>query len=242
MENINIIGFNMLAFLIAYLFGALNTSIIASRKMLNEDIRKSGSGNAGATNMARRTGFGGGMLISFIDWTKVVFIALIFWVLKEKVGHGFETVYIQLVAFGVLVGHIWPIFFKFKGGKGVSAFLGFTMSWNVIAGLIVIIAFWFIVYLVDKISFSSIACTILVVVLTFIPWFNNGVLTTLMKSGVDMNSINYWITTIISILISIIIISKHHQNITRLLNGEESSFRVSILKKEPGCKLFKKIK
>ncbi|MCP4354763.1 MAG: hypothetical protein GY793_03850 [Proteobacteria bacterium] len=63
----NIIGFNILAFLIAYLIGALNTSIIVSKRMLKEDIRQSGSGNAGATNMARKTGFGGGMLIAFID-------------------------------------------------------------------------------------------------------------------------------------------------------------------------------
>ncbi len=236
----NIIGFNILAFSIAYLIGALNTSIIVSRRMLKEDIRQSGSGNAGATNMARKTGFGGGMLIAFIDWTKVVFTALIFWVLKIKAGHGFETVYIQLVAFGVLVGHIWPIFFKFKGGKGVSAFLGFVMSWNIIVGLIVIVLFWVIVYFVDKISFASMACTVIVVLLTLVPWFNNGVLTTIMNSGTDMSDIHYWLTPIFATLVSIIVISKHHQNIGRLIRKEESSFRESILKREPGCKLFKK--
>ncbi len=236
----NIIGFNILAFLIAYLIGALNTSIIVSKKMLKEDIRQSGSGNAGATNMARKTGFGGGMLIAFIDWTKVVFTALIFWVLKMKAGHGFETIYIQLVAFGVLVGHIWPVFFKFKGGKGVSAFLGFVMSWNIIVGLIVIVVFWVIVYFVDKISFSSMACTVIVVLLTFIPWFNNGVLTTIMNGGHDMSNIEYWLTPLFATLVSIIVISKHHQNISRLIKKQESSFRESILKKQPGCKLFKK--
>ena len=234
------IGFNILAFLIAYLIGALNTSIIVSRKMLKEDLRQSGSGNAGATIMARKTGFGGGMLIAFIDWTKVVFTALIFWVLKEKAGHGFETVYIQLVAFGVLVGHIWPIFFKFKGGKGVSAFLGFVMSWNIIVGLLVIVVFWIIVYFVDKISFASMACTLFVVVLTFVPWFNNGVLTTIMKSGDDIKDMQYWLTPLFATLVSIIVISKPHQNINRLIKREESSFRGSILKREPGCKLFKK--
>ncbi|NQZ29041.1 MAG: glycerol-3-phosphate acyltransferase [Mycoplasmatales bacterium] len=236
----NIIGFNILAFLFAYLIGALNTSIIVSRKMLKEDIRQSGSGNAGATNMARKTGFGGGMLIAFIDWTKVVFTTLIFWILKEKAGHGFETIYIQIVAFGVLVGHIWPIFFKFKGGKGVSAFLGFVMSWNIIAGLIIIIVFWIIVYFVDKISFASMACTLVVVILTFIPWFNNGILTTIMKSGSDIKQVQYWLTPLFATLVSMIVISKHYQNIKRLIKKEESSFRESILKRKPGCKLFKK--
>ncbi|CAM9123579.1 glycerol-3-phosphate acyltransferase [Mycoplasma marinum] len=243
MENTlgNIIGFNILAFIIAYLIGSLNTSILVSKKMMKEDIRSSGSGNAGATNMARKTGFGAGMLISFIDWTKVTLTAFIFWILKTQIKHGFDYVYIQLVAFAVFAGHIWPIFFKFKGGKGVSAFLGFVMAWNVVAGLLVIIFFWVIVYFVDKISFSSISMTIFIVFLSLIPWFNNGMLTTIMSpgSGCYFDCVHFWITPGFTLLISILVVVKHRENIKRMIKKEESSFRQSVMKREPGCKLFK---
>ncbi len=116
------------------------------------------------------------------------------------------------------------------------------MSWNIVAGILMIIFFWVFTYFVDKISLSSIVSSILVVIFTIIPWFNNGIMTTIMghDSGYNISSFHYWVTPMFALAMSFIIIFKHRSNIKRLIHGQESSFRQSVLKRKPGCKLFKK--
>ncbi len=98
---------------ISYLLGSLNFSIILS-KMIGRDIRKQGSGNAGATNMTRVFGWAAGIATLIFDVLKAIAAMMIGRAMLGDTG-------ICLGGMGSLVGHCWPIFHNFKGGKGISA-------------------------------------------------------------------------------------------------------------------------
>ena len=99
--------------LIGYLAGSVNTGVLASKYLYQDDVRDHGSGNAGATNMARTFGLSAGAVTLIGDMTKTVFSMSAGWVLERGWG-------MAIAGASCLVGHCYPIFFKFKGGKGVA--------------------------------------------------------------------------------------------------------------------------
>ncbi|MCP4337213.1 MAG: glycerol-3-phosphate acyltransferase [Mycoplasma sp.] len=237
---LTIIGFNLIAILISYLIGSINSSIIYSEIFLKKNVRSVGSGNAGATNISRMAGFGTGALIWFFDWFKVVVAILIFYFIREANLFGFKYVLIQLTGLAAVCGHIWPIFFKFKGGKGVSSMFGMLLAFNWIIGLIIVGLFWICIYLFDKVSVSSIITLIVGGSLTFVPWFIYNFNYMMLIECKELKITNDWLMGVVSIVTIGIITFKHLNNIKKIISKEESSFREGTLKRKAGCKLFKR--
>ena len=193
--------------IIAYLIGSINFSVILSKKMAGFDVREKGSGNAGTTNMLRSVGKTAAAITLICDILKGVIAILI------AIGFGkiFKDVngalLVQVAGVAVILGHTFPIFFKFKGGKGVATSLGVLIMSNWQIGLICLVFALILIILTQMVSVGSIAAAILYPVLTlFIP--QNYI--------VPGNYLIY------SIVLAVIIIFNHRENVKRLLNGTEN--------------------
>lgn len=117
-------GKYILAFLIGYVFGNINFARIISR-FLKKDITKEGSGNPGSMNMLRTFGFKVGVLNLFLDALKASISALIgLYIFGGDVNSVTGITGVYVAGLGAVVGHIFPIIYKFKGGKGVACILG----------------------------------------------------------------------------------------------------------------------
>ena len=193
--------------IIAYLIGSINFSIIFSKKMAGFDVREKGSGNAGTTNMLRSVGKKAAAITLICDILKGV-VAIGVAILISKIVEGSNgAILVQIAGIAVILGHTFPIFFKFKGGKGVATSLGVLIMSNWQIGLICLVFALILIALTQMVSVGSIATAILYPVLTlFIP--QNYII-----PG------NY---LIYSILLAIIVIFNHRENVKRLLNGTEN--------------------
>ena len=200
---------------ISYLLGSLNFSIILSKTIEKQDIRESGSGNAGATNMLRTYGKHFAVLTMIGDILKVALAILIAFLILDapldmffKIADDKETavtmiLYKEFAGFFCVLGHIFPLYFKFKGGKGVAACTGMVIlvDWRI--ALILFVIFVITIAVSKMISLGSIIIAILFPVLI----------------GVFYQDI---ILILIAVLFAAIVIVAHRQNIKRILNGTEN--------------------
>lgn len=193
--------------IIAYAIGSISFSVIISKKMAGFDVREKGSGNAGTTNMLRSVGKKAAALTLLCDILKGVvsiLIAIIVGKLNKEVN---PAILVQVSAIAVVVGHTFPIFFGFKGGKGVATSLGVLLLINWKIGLICLVFGLILIALTQMVSLGSIASAILYPVLT------------IFISECYIVPGNY---IIFSIIISVFIAYNHRSNIKRLLNGTEN--------------------
>lgn len=183
---------------ISYLLGSLSFSIVLS-KMLGRDIRRQGSGNAGATNMTRVFGWGAGAATLAFDVLKAVTAMLIGRALLGDTG-------VCLGGIGSMVGHCWPVFHDFKGGKGISvgAALGLMIDWRVFVTIIVV--FLIVALLSKKVSLGSICAAVAVVPATLVFAPRPPMI-------------------VLAVFGMIVAIWRHSENIRRLLSGTEPDFR-----------------
>ena len=199
----------LLAFLVAYLLGSINTAVIVTRVVTKgkEDIRNMGSGNAGFTNVLRSVGKVPAIFTIVFDFLKSVIAVIIG-------GNGIIVIGKYLCGFFCILGHSYPIFFKFKGGKGIVTAAGMMLvaDWRV---FVMILSTFLIVFIFSKIiSLASITCACLfpvyTLILTLIDYFNFGY------------SIYYVILcTAAAFMIGLFVVIKHSDNIKRLRAGEE---------------------
>ncbi len=186
----------------AYLIGSINFSILLSRLISGQDIRKSGSGNAGATNMLRTYGKKMGVITLLLDVFKGIAIILICRLLKvEK-----EWEYVSAVF--VILGHNFPLYFGFKGGKGVATSLGAVLMLNWKIGLIVAVIAISIMAITRYVSLGSIIGGAVFIIAQVIS----------MLVFEDFNVIRL----VCVIVMGGLLIARHHANIKRLLLGTES--------------------
>lgn len=191
----------------AYLFGSLSFAIITSKALKMDDPRNYGSKNAGATNVMRSGNKKAAALTLFGDFIKgLVAVCLVKFILGTGIT---EHRVIALCAIFVVIGHIFPIFFGFRGGKGVATALGVFLGLNFILVILTLIT-WFITFKLSKVS--SLAA---LVALALSPVF-----AFLLFSIHDP----YFIAVLV---ISYIVLYKHKANILRLASGEEHSFKKS---------------
>ena len=186
--------------------------------MAGFDVRKKGSGNAGTTNVLRSVGKKAAIITLICDVLKGVvailvayFVGLIF---KDKID---KALLLQLAGLTVIIGHTFPIFFGFKGGKGIATALGVLLvtNWNI--GLICLVFALVLMALTRIVSLGSIAAAVLFPILVmFMPH------TAYLVDG------NY---ILFSILIAILVIFNHRANVKRLLEGEENKLDFSKFKK-----------
>ncbi len=194
---------------IAYLLGSISFSVIISKKMAGFDVREKGSGNAGTTNVLRSVGKKAAVITLILDVLKGVLAVLVAYIAGNIVKEGVDkALLIQIAGLLVIVGHTFPIFFGFKGGKGIATALGVLLitNWNI--GLICLVFALVLMALTKMVSLGSISAAILFpVLILFMP--HTAYL-------VDGNYIIY------SILIAVLVVFNHRANVKRLLNGTEN--------------------
>ncbi len=196
----------ILVALVAYLIGSISFSVIFTKKLAGFDVREKGSKNAGSTNVLRTAGKKVAILTLVCDVLKGV-VAVLFAKFIGKVDNFEYTEYlVQLAGLMVVLGHTFPIFFGFKGGKGVATSLGVIMIINWQIGLICLVFALILMILTRIVSLGSVAAAILFPVLTLFITENYSV------PG------DY---RIFGILLGVFVCFNHRANIKRLLKGEE---------------------
>ena len=199
--------------IIAYLIGSINFSVIFSKKFAGFDVREKGSGNAGTTNMLRSVGKKAAALTLVCDILKGV-IAIVIAIILGNIIEGLnKELLLQIAGVAVVLGHTFPIFFQFKGGKGVATSLGILLMSNWQIGLICLVFAIVLMALTRMVSLGSCAAAVLFPVLTL--FINEHY--TVLTEGKQGN-----IYLIYSIILAIIVLYNHRSNIKRILNGTEN--------------------
>ena len=194
--------------IIAYAIGSVSFSVIFSKKIAGFDVREKGSGNAGSTNVLRTVGKKAAALTLVCDILKGIVAILMAIVVGNIVKDVDKALLVQIASIAVVVGHTFPIFFGFKGGKGVATSLGVLLLVNWQIGLICLVFALVIMALTRMVSAGSILAAILFPVLTLFIGQDYYVV-----SG------NYFI---FSVIMALIVAFNHRTNISRILNGTEN--------------------
>ena len=201
--------------IIAYAIGSINFSVIISRKMAGFDLREKGSGNAGTTNVLRTVGKKAALITLVCDILKGVLAIGIAILAGNIIKNMNKALLVQIAAIAVVLGHTFPIFFQFKGGKGVATSLGVLLLVNWKIGLICLVFALALIFLTRMVSLGSVGAAILYPVLVLFIHTNYTV-----SEGSGY--------LIFSILLAVIVAFNHRTNIKRLMNGTEN--RISFKK------------
>lgn len=197
----------ILVAIIAYAIGSVNFSIIFSKKFAGFDVREKGSGNAGTTNMLRSVGKGLAALTLICDILKgVVAVLVAFWIGKIATNVKPEIL-VQLAGFFAVVGHTFPVYFGFKGGKGVATSLGILLLINWQIGLICLVFALLLMALTRFVSLGSVSAAILFPVLTIF---------------IHTHYIVDGSYIIFALLLGAFVVFNHRANVKRLLEGKEN--------------------
>ena len=152
--------------IIAYAIGSINFSVIFSRKFAGFDVREKGSGNAGSTNMLRTVGKKAAIITLICDVLKGVVAILLGILIGNIVKDIDKALLVQIAGIAVILGHTFPIFFEFRGGKGVATSLGVLLMTNWQIGLICLVFAIVLMILTRIVSLGSVAAAVLFPVLT----------------------------------------------------------------------------
>ena len=194
--------------IIAYLIGSVNFSILISKKMAGFDVREKGSGNAGTTNMLRSVGKKAAAITLICDILKGVVSIVIAIIVGNIVKNLDRELLLQIAGIAVVIGHTFPIFFGFKGGKGVATSLGVLLVMNPLIGGICLVFALVVMALTRMVSLGSIMAAILFPVLTIF-----------ITDSYIADGYNY---IIFGIAMAVLVIFNHRSNIKRLYNGQEN--------------------
>lgn len=202
--------------LVAYLIGSVSFSVIISKKMAGFDVREKGSGNAGATNMLRSVGTKAAVLTLLCDALKGV-VAIIFAIIVGAIAKNSDkALLVQIAGILVVIGHTFPVFFNFKGGKGVATSLGVLLMTNWKIGLICLVFALVLMALTRMVSMGSVGAAVLFPVLVLFINTNYTI----------SDGSSYFVY---SIILALIVAFNHRSNIQRILNGTEN--KISFKKK-----------
>jgi len=188
------------AIVAAYLIGSLSSAIILCKLAGLPDPRSEGSGNPGATNVLRIGGKKLAATVLFIDVVKgvlpVTIVSLV----------GFDLAWITATAFAAFLGHLYPVFFQFKGGKGVATALGGFLALSPLLGGAILLS-WLFVFIISRISSLS-----AIIAASLAPLYSMWLIDSLEAR---------WIIFVMTTMLLI----RHKSNIKRLLSGEESNLK-----------------
>ncbi len=188
----------VVGFVIAYLLGNFTAGYIISRFFYGQDIRSKGSGNVGATNALRVLGKKAGALTLLLDCLKGIVAVYIGGLIGGSYGN-------LLASLGVVLGHMFPIFFGFRGGKGIATSLGVLLALDYKMALVLLSVFIITVALSRMVSLGSVLAALSSGVYAAYYYFNND---------------KMFVLTIL--IIASLVVIKHIPNIKRIINGEES--------------------
>ena len=196
--------------IIAYLFGSIPTSVWIGRRFYGIDVRTQGSKNAGATNTIRVLGLKAGLPVLLLDIFKgwfAVYVSAFF--VPESYILSQVILYQIIIAFAVVIGHVFPVFANFRGGKGIATLLGVGIALYAWAVLVVVAIFVLVLIITKYVSLGSITASVsfpfLVIFL-----FNSDSVSLI----------------VLAIFVAIFVPLTHRKNIARLLNGNESKLNL----------------
>ncbi len=196
----------------AYLIGSIPTALIISKKFFGIDIREYGSGNMGATNTFRVMGSKYGTIVMVVDILKGVLASSLYELLPYYETNELQrTNFIIGLGIAAVVGHIFPIFANFKGGKGVATLFGMVLAMQPTVALSCVGVFLLVLFLTRYVSLSSILAALMLPVCVLWIWNENELL-----------------YRVFTLLVAVLVVFTHQKNISRLLKGVES--RIPILK------------
>lgn len=224
MPHINLLG-TFIFIIIGYLIGSISPSIIISNIKFKTDVRNYYSKNAGATNSIRVMGNKWGAVILIIDGFKPTIAILIVYGLtfinisNPNYQAMFKQAYIYPTGLAAVIGHCWPIFYGFRGGKGAASSLGVLLMINPIYCIITIASWWLILYLSRMSSLSSILMMLFAFILSWIPNMP-------LHAFLWPHDTQYYIVNIIIALIWVLIIIRHWDNLKRIINHTERKVKI----------------
>lgn len=198
--------------LVGYMLGSVNAAVIISKLLYKSDIRQHGSGNAGTTNMLRTYGKKAAVLTFLVDLIKGVFACFLAWIVITLSGKGDEWRVVCVVAagFGAILGHNWPVYFGFKGGKGVLTSFAVTLFIAPVPALIALGVFIIVVAITRYVSLGSILAAVSLPLMVFF-------------AGDYLGSVGgLSLIFVFCLLSAALLIYRHHANIVRLVKGTES--------------------
>ncbi len=183
---------------VSYLMGSIPFGLILTKIFLKKDIREVGSGNIGATNVLRTGNKTIGYLTLILDVIKAVIPVLY---IKIKFP---ELIYISSLL--VFIGHVFPVWLKFKGGKGVATYVGILFSINYILGIVFAFS-WLIIFFISK--YSSLGSILSSLIISIFIFFNSS-----------------FENEYFFIIMFVLILYTHRENVKRLINKEESKTKI----------------
>lgn len=182
-------------FITAYLLGSIPSGVWIGKKIYGKDIRNYGSGNSGTTNTFRVLGIKAGILVLFADVLKGTLAASLPYFLNSNLNP-------MVVGLGAIIGHTFPVFAQFKGGKAVATSAGVLLAYNPPFFMYCVFLFLVILFFSRMVSFSSMLSLLIITPSTLLT--------------------HDWILTTIAALLTIFIIYRHKDNIKRIRTGTES--------------------
>lgn len=218
--------FAVLTVIAAYLIGSINFAVIFSKHFSKIDVREYGSGNAGTTNVLRVAGMKAGVLTFVADALKGAIACIMGYVIFEYFLLS-GTTYVETPFFSgiygkfmcglaCMVGHCFPVFFQFKGGKAAATSVGIFAVCSPIAILLGLIGFALTIVFTKIVSLGSIIATVIVA----------GTTAVLAFVGYYPDYINPYVLTAIMVVAASLVIFRHAENIKRLINGTEKKISV----------------
>ena len=202
----------LMIIILAYLIGSIPTAVWVSRRYFGIDIREYGSGNAGATNVYRVLGSRWGTLVMLVDMLKGMLAVQLAWLLPEYVGQEIPFQNLQtILGMTAVLGHIFPIWADFKGGKGVATVFGMVLGISPITAVSCVGIFAIVLYLTRFVSLSSILASIAFPIFILVIF-----------------NVDNPLYRVFAIAVALMVVLTHQKNIGRLLRGEET--KIPILK------------
>ena len=196
------------AVVLAYLLGSIPFAVWTGLLFFNKDVRKEGSGNAGATNVFRVLGWKAGISVFLLDVMKGWLAVNITKLFPEQLLTGDHVYYLGIIlAVAVVTGHVFPVFAGFNGGKGIATLFGVGVALYPFSGLVALGVFFIVFFLSGYVSLSSISACISFPFLSFF-LFGNTELPLI----------------ILSVAVAVFVPLMHTKNIRRLISGTESRF------------------
>lgn len=202
----------LLLIVLAYLIGSIPTSVWVSKHFFGIDIRDYGSGNAGATNTYRVLGPRWGTFVMIVDMLKGIVAVRLAFLLPFYIDHETQMTNLQIgLGLAAVVGHIFPIWAEFKGGKGVATIFGLVLGISPLTAVSCVGVFLLVLYLTRFVSLSSILASIAFPIFILVIF-----------------NVDNEFYRIFAVAVSLMVLVTHQKNIGRLLRGSES--KVPILK------------
>ena len=206
----------LLLLLLSYLLGSIPFSLVIGKIFYKKDVRNYGSGNLGGTNTGRVLGKKAGLTVMILDQLKAVIAILLSTIIMKKIDATFVTLTIYLSSICIVLGHCYPIFAKFKGGKAVACVFGILFITNIYIYLITLAIYVVLLKLTKYVSFGSIVVFFISGLLAFIPFFR-------MSPFLQVTLEIYY--PILILFLAVFVVIKHRSNLSRLQNGTESKIK-----------------